>query len=135
MSECTGPTTFSLPDRYQTGKAGFAIAGTELATAGEQREIRMRGPHVFLGYYKNEAATRESLDAEGWLHSGDVGEIDEEASSRSPTGAGHHRHAGGKNVAPQNIENLSRGFRGSRRPRGRRPPPYLVALLTLDPDR
>ncbi|MDH3744610.1 MAG: AMP-binding protein, partial [Acidobacteriota bacterium] len=70
MSECTGPATISLPDRYRIGKAGFEIPGAELAIA-EDGEILIRGPHVFLGYYKNERATRETVDAEGWIHSGD----------------------------------------------------------------
>ena len=53
MSECTGPATFSLPGALRAGKAGGAIPGTELKLA-EDGEILMRGPHVFLGYFKNE---------------------------------------------------------------------------------
>jgi long-subunit acyl-CoA synthetase (AMP-forming) len=75
MSECTGPTTMSVPKRYRLGRAGYAIPETELKVA-EDGEILMRGPHVFNGYNKSEEATRETLDAEGWIHSGDVGEID-----------------------------------------------------------
>ena len=93
MSECTGPTTMSLPERYQLGRAGYAIPGTEL-TLAEDGEVLMRGPHVFLGYFKNEEATRETLDADGWLHSGDVGEIDQRrlpAHHRPQEGADHHR--------------------------------------------
>jgi long-subunit acyl-CoA synthetase (AMP-forming) len=136
MSECTGPATMSLPERYQLGRAGYAIPGTELKLA-EDGEVLMRGPHVFLGYFKNEPATRETLDAEGWLHSGDVGEID---------GDGYLRitdrkkeliiTSGGKNIAPQHLEGRLKQIAavsqavaiGDRRP-------YVVALLTLDPAR
>jgi long-subunit acyl-CoA synthetase (AMP-forming) len=136
MSECTGPTTMSVPERYQLGRAGYAIPGTELKLA-EDGEVLMRGPHVFLGYYKNEAATRETLDGDGWLHSGDVGEIDRDG----------YLHitdrkkeliitAGGKNIAPQHLEGQLKQIAavsqavaiGDRRP-------YVVALLTLDPAR
>ena len=77
MSECTGPTTISIPQphRFRTSWAGPAMSGTELSL-GENNEILMRGRNVFKGYYKNEAATSETIDKEGWLHSGDVGKID-----------------------------------------------------------
>jgi long-subunit acyl-CoA synthetase (AMP-forming) len=136
MSECSGPATMALPERYRLGWAGYAIPGTELAL-GPDGEVLIRGPHVFKGYYKNDQATREALDAEGWLHSGDVGEID---------AAGYLRitdrkkeliiTAGGKNIAPQHLEGQLKQIPavsqavaiGDRRP-------YVVALLTLDPAR
>jgi long-subunit acyl-CoA synthetase (AMP-forming) len=137
MSECTGPTTFSLPNRYRTGKAGYAMPDTELACVGEQQEIRMRGPHVFLGYFKNEAATRECLDAEGWLHSGDVGAIDEEGFLKVTDRIKELIiTSGGKNIAPQPIEGKLKAIPGigqavvlgDRRN-------YVAALLALDPER
>jgi long-subunit acyl-CoA synthetase (AMP-forming) len=136
MSECTGPTTMSLPGRYRLGRAGYAIPGTELRIA-EDGEVLMRGPHVFLGYHKNEAATRETLDASGWLHSGDVGEIDAEGFLRITD---RRKEliitSGGKNIAPQHLEGQLKQIPavsqavaiGDRRP-------YVVALLTLDPAR
>ena len=136
MSECTGPTTFSTPDRYRTGSAGWAIPGTELRTA-EDGEIRMRGPHVFLGYLKDEAATAEALDSEGWLHSGDIGEVDDDGflwvTDRKKELL---ITSGGKNIAPQVLEGRLRDLPavsqavviGDRRK-------YVAALLTLDPDR
>ena len=136
MSECTGPTTMSLPQRYQLGRAGFAIPGTEL-TLAEDGEVLMRGPHVFLGYFKNEAATREALDGEGWLHSGDVGEIDQDGYLRITDRKKELIiTAGGKNIAPQHLEGQLKQIAavsqavaiGDRRP-------YVVALLTLDPAR
>ena len=134
MSECTGPGTMSLPERYQLGRAGYAIPGTELKLA-EDGEVLMRGPHVFLGYYKNEEATRETLDPEGWLHSGDVGEIDGEGYLRITDRKKELIiTAGGKNIAPQHLEGKLKQIAavsqavaiGDRRP-------YVVALLTLDP--
>jgi long-subunit acyl-CoA synthetase (AMP-forming) len=136
MSECTGPTTLSLPSRYRLGRAGVAIPGTELKVA-EDGEILMRGPHVFKGYYKNEEATRETLDAEGWVHSGDVGEIDADGFVRVTDRKKELLiTSGGKNIAPQHLEGKLKQIAavsqavavGDRRP-------YVVALLTLDPAR
>ncbi len=104
MSECTGPTTMSLPKRYRLGCAGYAIPGTELRVA-EDGEVVMRGPHVFKGYYKNEEATREALDGEGWLHSGDVGEIDRDGFLRITDRKKELIiTSGGKNIGPQHLE-------------------------------
>ena len=136
MSECTGPATMSLPERYRLGWAGYAIPGTELALA-EDGEVVIRGPHVFKGYYKNEAATAEAKDAAGWLHSGDVGEIDAQGFLRITDRKKELIiTAGGKNIAPQHLEGQLKQIAavsqavaiGDRRP-------YLVALLTLDPAR
>jgi len=136
MSECTGPATMSLPSSYCLGRAGRAIPGTEIRVA-DDGEILMRGPHVFRGYYRNDAATREALDEEGYLHSGDVGELD---------GRGFLRitdrkkeliiTAGGKNIAPQHLEGKLKQIAGVSQAVAigdRRP--YVVALLTLDPAR
>jgi long-subunit acyl-CoA synthetase (AMP-forming) len=136
MSECTGPTTMSIPTRYRLGRAGYAIPGTELRLA-EDGEILMRGPHVFKGYYKNDEATRETLDADGWIHSGDVGEIDADGFVRVTDRKKELLiTAGGKNIAPQHLEGKLKQIAavsqavaiGDRRP-------YVVALLTLDPTR
>lgn len=136
MSECTGPATFSMPDRYRFGKVGRAIAGTEVATA-EDGEVLMRGPHVFLGYFKNEEATRETVDDEGWIHSGDIGEIDAEGFLKITDRKKELIiTSGGKNIAPSIIESKLRQLPavsqavviGDRRH-------YLVALVTLDPTR
>jgi len=136
MSECTGPTTMSLPQRYRLGRAGCAIPGTELRIA-EDGEILIRGPHVFKGYYKNEEATRETLDAEGWIHSGDVGEIDADGFVRVTDRKKELLiTSGGKNIAPQHLEGKLKQIAavsqavaiGDRRH-------FVVALLTLDPAR
>jgi long-subunit acyl-CoA synthetase (AMP-forming) len=135
MSECTGPTTFSEPHRYRTGKAGYAIPGTELTIASDG-EVWMRGPHVFLGYFRNPQTTEETLDDEGWLHSGDIGELDEEGFLRITDRKKELIiTSGGKNVAPQLVEAQLKTITGvalaavigDRRN-------YLSAILTLDPD-
>lgn len=135
MSECAGPATFSTPERFRLGKAGFAIRGTEIRLEADG-EILMRGPHVFKGYFKDEEATRATLDDEGWIHSGDVGNLDEhgflEITDRKKELL---ITSGGKNVAPQPIERklkaapgvASVALIGDRRP-------YLAALLALDPE-
>jgi len=136
MSECTGPATLSRPGAYRTGSAGRAWPGTELRIAGDG-EVLIRGPHVFRGYYRDDEATREAVDAEGWLHSGDLGEIDADGYLRITDRKKELIiTAGGKNIAPQVIEGRLRQIPavsqavayGDRRP-------YLVALLTLDPAR
>ncbi|MDJ0804922.1 MAG: AMP-binding protein [Desulfobacterales bacterium] len=136
MSECTGPHTVSLPEphRFRIGWAGPPMPGTELAL-GEFDEILMRGPHVFKGYYKNETATRATIDAEGWLHSGDVGEIDA-AGLLKVTDRMKELiiTAGGENIPPQVLEGKMKAIPvvnqvvvvGDRRK-------YIAALLTLDP--
>jgi long-subunit acyl-CoA synthetase (AMP-forming) len=96
----------------------------------------MRGPHVFLGYYRNPQTTEETLDNEGWLHSGDIGELDEEGFLRITDRKKELIiTSGGKNVAPQLVEAQLKAIRGvalaavigDRRN-------YLTAILTLDPD-
>ena len=136
MSECTGPATMSVPSRYRLGRAGCAIPGTELRIA-EDGEILIRGPHVFAGYYRDDAATREAVDAQGWLHSGDVGQLDGEGFLQVTDRKKELLiTSGGKNVAPQYLEGKLKQIAavsqavavGDRRP-------YIVALLTLDPSR
>jgi long-chain acyl-CoA synthetase len=136
MSECTGPATISTPRRYRTGPAGYVLPGAELRTAADG-EICMRGPHVFKGYYKDPAGTAEAMDADGWLHSGDIGEIDGDGFLRiTDRKKDLIITAGGENVAPQLVEGflktipvVSQAVVLGDRMR------YLGALLTLDPVR
>ncbi|TNF25383.1 MAG: long-chain fatty acid--CoA ligase [Deltaproteobacteria bacterium] len=136
MSECTGPATLSTPSRYRTGKAGWCLPGAELKIA-EDGEVCMRGRHVFKGYFKNEAATAETIDAEGWLHSGDIGVIDGDGFLQiTDRKKDLIITAGGENIAPQVIEGMLKAIPvvsqavviGDKRK-------YLTALLTLDPER
>jgi long-subunit acyl-CoA synthetase (AMP-forming) len=136
MSECTGPATYSPPDNYRTGKCGIRLPGAELKIA-EDGEICMRGPHVFKGYLKDPEATKNALDADGWLHSGDIGEIDAQGFLQiTDRKKDLLITAGGENIAPQVLEGHLKGIPviaqavvlGDRRK-------FLSALVTLDPDR
>lgn len=136
MSECTGPATISTPGRYKTGKAGYVFPGTELKIA-EDGEICMRGRHVFKGYYKNPEATAATVDADGWLHSGDIGDIDKDGFLQiTDRKKDLIITAGGENIAPQVIEGLLKAIPvvsqavviGDRRR-------FLSAILTLDAER
>ncbi|MDB5214057.1 MAG: Long-chain-fatty-acid--CoA ligase [Myxococcaceae bacterium] len=136
MSECTGPATYSPPERYRTGKCGICLPGAELKLA-EDGEICMRGKHVFKGYLKDPEATKNALDAEGWLHSGDIGTIDAEGFLQiTDRKKDLLITAGGENIAPQVLEGHLKGIPivaqavviGDRRK-------YLAALVTLDPER
>jgi long-chain acyl-CoA synthetase len=101
----------------------------------EDGELLIRGPNIFQGYYKNEEATNDTL-VDGWLHTGDLGKIDEDGFVYI---VGRKKDiiitAGGKNITPANLENGLKQNRwisqavvvGDRRP-------YLVALITIDPE-
>ena len=121
--------------RYRPGTVGPALPGTELRL-GEDGELFIRSPTVFAGYLKDETATREVLDDEGWLSSGDIAEIDADGFvTITDRKKDILVTAGGKNVAPANIENDLKVHReisqalvvGDRRP-------FVAALVTLDPD-
>jgi long-subunit acyl-CoA synthetase (AMP-forming) len=136
MSEVTGPGTLSRPDRFRTGRAGFAFPGVEVSIA-DDGEILMRGPHVFLGYYKDDEATRETLDENGWIHSGDIGDLDEDGFVKVTDRKKELIiTSGGKNIAPAPIEAQLKSIPciaaatviGDSRN-------YLTALVTLDPER
>ena len=136
MSECTGPATISLPDRYRTGAAGWALPGVEIRTA-DDGEILIRGRHVFMGYFKDEEATRGTLDGDGWLNTGDVGEIDSEGFLKiTDRKKNLIITSGGENISPQMIEEKLLTIPavnqvvviGNRRK-------HLTALFTLAPER
>ena len=136
MSECTGPATASLPDRYRTGKAGFVLPGAELKIA-EDGEVCMRGRHVFMGYYKDSLATAETIDSAGWLHSGDIGTIDADGFLQiTDRKKDLIITAGGENIAPALVEGYLKGIPvvsqavviGDRQR-------YLAVLLTLNAER
>ncbi len=138
MSECTGPGTVSLPEpfKYRTGWAGPAVPGTTIKIA-EDGEVLMKGRHVFKGYFKNDAATAESIDKGGWLHSGDVGKIDDKNFLKITDRKKELIiTAGGENIPPQVLEAKLKSIPvvanvvviGDRRP-------YMTALFTLNPER
>ena len=103
MTEATVLTHINRAGAVKLGTVGRAVPPTECRIA-DDGEILLRGPFVFKGYYKNEAATAETI-VDGWLHSGDVGELDDEGFLRITDRKKHLIiTAGGKNVAPANIE-------------------------------
>jgi long-chain acyl-CoA synthetase len=133
LSECTTACSVNRPGRIKFGTVGPPLPGFEVKTA-DDGEIFIRSETVFAGYYRDDEATRATLDAEGWLHSGDVGKIDDDGFLRiTDRKKDILVTAGGKNVAPQNLENALKSAKlvsqalvvGDRRP-------YLVALISLD---
>jgi long-chain acyl-CoA synthetase len=135
LTETTAATNLNALDAYRFGTVGRTLPGVELKIAADG-EILMRGPNIMKGYWKREADTRDVLDADGWFHSGDIGAIDEDGFLRiTDRKKDIIVTAGGKNVAPQNIENLLKQspwisqamVYGDKKP-------FLVALVTLNPD-
>src|SRR3954471_18830061 len=133
LTECTTAATVNRPGRFRFGTVGPAMPGVEVKTDTDG-ELLIRSETIFAGYLKDAAATRAVLTDEGWLRSGDVGEIDEDGFvTITDRKKDIIVTAGGKNVAPQNIENSLKASRyvsqalvvGDRRP-------YVTALITLD---
>jgi len=134
MTETSTAATISTPDDFKIGTIGKPFPGCEVRIA-EDDEILVKGPNVFQGYYKNEEATNETI-VDGWLHTGDLGSIDADGFI---TITGRKKDiiitAGGKNITPANLENEIKQHPlvsqcvvvGDRRP-------YLVGLVTLDPE-
>jgi long-chain acyl-CoA synthetase len=133
LTECTSAATVNRPDRYRFGTVGPALPGCELKL-DEDGELLIRSETVFAGYFKDPEATRAVLEDDGWLRSGDVAAIDEDGFvTITDRKKDIIVTAGGKNVSPQNIENLLKLSPvvsqalvvGDRRP-------YVAALITLD---
>ncbi|MGK2954472.1 MAG: AMP-dependent synthetase/ligase [Solirubrobacterales bacterium] len=132
MTETSTGGTANTPGASKIGTVGKALPGAEVKLA-EDGELLIKGPNIFQCYYNNEEATAETL-VDGWLHTGDIATIDDEGYV-SITGRKKEIiiTAGGKNIAPVNIEALVKRHPlvsqcvviGDRRP-------YLVALITLD---
>jgi len=134
LTECTAAVTVNRPDAFRFGTVGPALPGVELKLA-EDGELLIRGETVFAGYFKDPQATREVLDEDGWLRSGDVAAIDADGFvTITDRKKDILITAGGKNVAPQNLENLLKLSPvvsqvlvvGDRRP-------FVAALVTVDP--
>jgi long-chain acyl-CoA synthetase len=133
MTETTGVATGNPPDRIKIGTVGPAIAGVEVRLA-DDGEVLVRGPVNTPGYFKQEEATAALIDEDGWLHTGDVGQLDADGYLRI---VDRKKEliitSSGKNVSPANIEGLLKEHPlvgqalayGDNRP-------YVVALVVLD---
>ena len=133
LTEIGGASHVNRPGRFRFGTVGEPLPGYE-ARLEEDGEVLLRGPSLMKGYRGDDAATALALDEDGWLHTGDVGKIDEDGFlSIVDRKKDVIVTAGGSNVAPQNLESLLLASPwlghavvfGDRRP-------YLVALVTLD---
>jgi long-chain acyl-CoA synthetase len=135
MTETTGSVTGCGPGRFRLGTVGQAQPGIEMAIA-EDGEILTRGPVNTRGYHHNPEATAALIDDEGWVHTGDIGEIDEDGFLKVVDRKKEMIiTSSGKNIAPSNIENLLKESplvgHALAYGEGR---PYVVAIMTLDPD-
>jgi len=134
MTETSTAATISSPDDFKVGTIGKPFPGCEVKIA-DDGEILVKGPNVFQGYHKNPEATSETI-VNGWLHTGDIGEVEPDGFIKI---TGRKKDiiitAGGKNITPANLEAEIKQHPlvsqcvvvGDRRP-------YLVALVTLDPE-
>jgi long-chain acyl-CoA synthetase len=134
MSESSGPMTYASR-RIKPGTVGPAIPGCEVKLA-EDGEVVCRGGNVFVGYFKEEEKTADTLDDEGWLHSGDIGEVDDDGYFKI---VDRKKEliitAGGKNISPANLEAALKTIPlvGQAAAIGDNKP-FVAALVTLDPD-
>lgn len=135
LTETTAGSTLNRPDATEVGSVGPPIPGVTVGIA-DDGEVLIKGPNVMQGYYKNDDATAESINSDGWFHTGDIGELD---------GAGFLRITGrkkeilvtaaGKNVAPAVIEDRIRAHPlisqamvvgdGEK---------FIACLITIDPE-
>jgi long-chain acyl-CoA synthetase len=135
LTETTGAATFNRPDQLRVGTVGRPIPGGAVRIT-EEGEAVVAGPHVFRGYWRNDVATAEAFTEDGWFHTGDIGELDEDGYLRI---TGRKKDiivtAAGKNVAPAVIEDRIRAHHlvsqvvvvGDAQP-------YVAALVTIDPE-
>ena len=132
----TSPTlTLNRPGSWRPGSVGRPLAGTTIRI-GDDGEILAKGPQVFVGYWRNPDATAEVIDSDGWFHTGDIGELDDDGYLRI---TGRKKElivtAAGKNVAPAPLEDRLRAHPlvsqavvvGDERP-------FVAALITIDED-
>ena len=133
MTETASPISINHPQKWKLGTVGRALPGIEIKLA-EDREILVRSPGLFARYEGDEESTRAAFNAEGWFQTGDVGELDAEGYLRiTDRKKDLIKTAGGKFVAPQNVEALLKADArlsqavvfGDERP-------YLVGLFTIN---
>ncbi|WP_458691027.1 AMP-dependent synthetase/ligase [Nocardia tengchongensis] len=136
MSECTAAVSITRPDRIKLGTVGTPVPGAQVRIAADG-EVLVRGPMVMRGYRKDPEKTAEAIDSEGWLRTGDIGELDSDGCLRIVDRKKELIiNAAGKNMSPANIENAIAAngplvgtaiVIGEQRA-------YNVALICLDPD-
>jgi len=135
LTETTAGVTVNRPEALRVGTVGRPVGGVGVRVA-DDGELLFQSPLVFVGYWRNEAATHEAIDADGWFHTGDIGEIDDDGFVRI---TGRKKElivtAAGKNVAPAVLEDRVRAHSlisqclvvGDQKP-------FIAALITLDPE-
>ena len=135
LTESTAGSTLNLPSSLKIGSVGRPLPGTGVRIESDG-EVLLKGPHIFAGYWNNDAATAEAMTSDGWFRSGDIGELDGDGFLRI---TGRKKEiivtAGGKNVAPAVLEDRLRAnpiisqcvVVGDNKP-------YIAALITLDQD-
>jgi long-chain acyl-CoA synthetase len=135
LTETSSSLSVNQEDDYRLGTVGRAVDGCEVKLDSDG-EILVKSPSVFVGYYKDPEATAAAFTEDGWFRTGDVGEIDADGFIKiTDRKKDLIITAGGKNIAPQNLENALKASRfvsqavaiGDRRP-------YVTALITLDWD-
>jgi len=132
LTESTGASHVNREHDFTFGSVGRPVRGVE-TTIGPDGEVLLRGPTITGGYWNPPPEAESPVDADGWLHTGDIGRLDGDVLTIVDRKKDVIVTAGGSNVSPQNIENLLAAspwlshavVYGDRRP-------YLVALLTLD---
>jgi len=136
LTETSGPATIDRPRDPRVGTVGRPLPGAETAI-DDQGEVLVRGPNVFQRYHRDPDTTADTLDEDGWLRTGDLGELDDDGHLRL-TGRSMEMivTAGGKNVAPEPLEEKVREHALIAEPvvigDGR---PFIAALITLDGER
>jgi long-chain acyl-CoA synthetase len=135
LTETTAGITVNRPDAIKIGTVGRPIGGTTVRV-GDDGELLFKAPHIFRGYWNNPGASSDAFEADGWFHTGDIGEIDDDGFVRI---TGRKKElivtAAGKNVAPAVLEDRVRAHWlvsqclvvGDQKP-------FVAALITLDPD-
>ena len=135
LTETTAGATLSQPNALKIGTVGRPLPGVTVRI-DDDGEILFKGGHVFKGYYNNDAATAEALDDDGWFHTGDIGQLDDDGFLRI---TGRKKEilvtAGGKNVAPAVLEDRIRShFLISQAMVVGDGEPFIAALVTVDQD-
>lgn len=134
LTETSAAATLNMPDAIRIGTVGRPVPGASAAIA-DDGEVLLKGPHVFRGYWRNETATKEVMEPDGWFHTGDIGELDDGFVRITGRKKELIITSSGKNVAPAHLEDGLRAHAlisqciivGDRRP-------FIAALITLDPE-